>query len=414
MREFHKEDYLFAQGQLSDVFRNAGAALRKEVGEFDQDYILNTNESELVAYLVDRFTWHPPEVAGDPEIVSNDEVNVDVSRRPDRVHFDYDDGPRHVRGRRVVLALPMKGQVELCRFRPSTSSSMIPLGKVHNGEIRLTYDTTRQDPAELRAQVDQDVSTIKQYCGWIAEDLRPYNAGIEASVREVVAARKKKLLGDAGLVTGLGFKMRNVAAQPATYAAPVRRVIRPSRQPAPSGVATAPEPTLSMEDYEHILGVMHNMSVVMERSPSTFAGLGEEALRDHFLVQLNGHYEGEATGETFNHQGKTDILIRHEGGNVFVAECKFWDGEKALLATIDQLLGYITWRDTKTAIVLLNRDRNMTTVLGKVDGVVKQHPSFKSAADHPRQAEFRYVLRHPGDSEREIRMALLCFDVPRP
>jgi hypothetical protein len=38
----------------------------------------------------------------------------------------------------------------------------------------------------------------------------------------------------------------------------------------------------------------------------------EEDLRQHFLVQLNGQYEGQATGETFNFQGKTDILIRAE------------------------------------------------------------------------------------------------------
>src|ERR1700738_805507 len=35
--------------------------------------------------------------------------------------------------------------------------------------------------------------------------------------------------------------------------------------------------------------------------------------------------------------GKTDILIRKDGKNVFIAECKFWKGEKAFLETIDQI-----------------------------------------------------------------------------
>jgi hypothetical protein len=43
-------------------------------------------------------------------------------------------------------------------------------------------------------------------------------------------------------------------------------------------------------------------------------------------------------GETFNFEGKTDILIRVEALNVFIAECKLWKGEKQFLATIDQLL----------------------------------------------------------------------------
>ena len=59
------------------------------------------------------------------------------------------------------------------------------------------------------------------------------------------------------------------------------------------------------------------MSLVMEYSPKAFADLGEEALRFHFLVQLNGQYEGEATGETFNGEGKSDIIIRQGGANVF-------------------------------------------------------------------------------------------------
>ena len=42
------------------------------------------------------------------------------------------------------------------------------------------------------------------------------------------------------------------------------------------------------------------MVKVMERSPKAFHGLDEEGIRSHFLVQLNGHYEGQATDETFN------------------------------------------------------------------------------------------------------------------
>lgn len=57
----------------------------------------------------------------------------------------------------------------------------------------------------------------------------------------------------------------------------------------------------------------------MELSPHAFLEMDEEALRSHFLVQLNGVYEGAATGETFNFQGKTDILIRKDGKNVFAA-----------------------------------------------------------------------------------------------
>ena len=73
-------------------------------------------------------------------------------------------------------------------------------------------------------------------------------------------------------------------------------------------------------------------------------------------MQLNGNYEGQAAGETFNYQGKTDILIRSGDRNIFIAERKFWNGPAKPTKTIDQLLGYLSWRDSKAAI--LNKRRS--------------------------------------------------------
>ena len=105
---------------------------------------------------------------------------------------------------------------------------------------------------------------------------------------------------------------------------------------------------------------------VIERSPNSFASLDEESIRTHFLIQLNGHYEGSATGETFNSSGKTDILIRVDNRNVFIAECKFWDGPKSFSEAIDQLLGYLSWRDSKCALLILNKRKNSSAVRKKM------------------------------------------------
>jgi hypothetical protein len=78
---------------------------------------------------------------------------------------------------------------------------------------------------------------------------------------------------------------------------------------------------------------------------ASFATLDEESIRNHILLQLNGHYDGAATGETFNSNGKTDILIRMEDIHIFIRLCKFWHGPKAFEEAIDQLPSYLTWRD---------------------------------------------------------------------
>jgi hypothetical protein len=155
------------------------------------------------------------------------------------------------------------------------------------------------------------------------------------------------------------------------------------------------------------------MASVIERSPAAFEKMEEEHLRFLFLVPLNGHYEGQATGETFNFDGKTDILIRVQGRNIFIAECKFWTGSKGLTKTVDQLLGYTSWRDTKTAILLFNRNKDFSAVLGQIRATIEAHPNFKSFVGRPSETQFRFVLRQPTDASRELLLTVLAFDVPQ-
>jgi hypothetical protein len=157
---------------------------------------------------------------------------------------------------------------------------------------------------------------------------------------------------------------------------------------------------------------MSNMAQVMELNPRTFLEVDEEGLRSHFLVQLNGVFPGQATGETFNVQGKTDILIRVEGRNFFIAECKFWKGEKALLETIDQLLSYLSWRDTRAAVLVFNRNAEFSAVLTKIAESVPKHPNFKRDLGRSGESTFRYVFAQPNDANRETTLAVLAFDVP--
>ena len=90
-----------------------------------------------------------------------------------------------------------------------------------------------------------------------------------------------------------------------------------------------------MDQYEHALNVIQQMTLVMERSPSAFSTMDEEALRQHFLVQLNGQFEGQVTGETFNLNGKTDILLREGSRNAFIGENRENGKNRALSPVTD-------------------------------------------------------------------------------
>ncbi len=253
---------------------------------------------------------------------------------------------------------------------------------------------------------------IKGYLDTLRVSAKEFNDQLDSLVRQNIVNRKQKLLADAGMVAALGLPIKKREGAATTYAIPVRRQ-RPriERPPAPSS-KFKPEPILAEKEYEEILGIIRSMVSVMEQSPRAFEQMAEEDLRTHFLVQLNAQYEGQATGETFNFDGKTDILIRAEGKNVFVAECKFWKGDKGLLNAIDQLLSYLSWRDTKTAILVFNRRANFSDVLGKIAAAVPRHGCFKRDLGKTGDSTFRYVFHQKNDKNREFLLTVMAFDIP--
>jgi hypothetical protein len=113
-----------------------------------------------------------------------------------------------------------------------------------------------------------------------------------------------------------------------------------------------------------------------------------------------------------------NVVTRGEDGgavndkNIFIAECKFWNGEKALVETIDQILGYLSWRDTKAAIILFNRNKGFSEVLAKVQGAANGHPNRKRGPKIESETRFRYVFGNPSDMSREIILTIVAFDVP--
>ena len=337
---------LFRRYDLSRVIVNHEQALAKEINGLSEDRILNTSVEALCEYFVDKLTLNTPEIDESGIYVDHDDVQIDVSGRFEYAVFDS-SRPVYIAGTKFDFHVPFSGDGDLFQCQPSTFTTVLPHAAVKNGELLFSYDMTASDAAGTKSAFDSDLNNVKKYLGWIARDVEAFNSSIHGKASGEIGTRREKLRRDRGIIESFGFPIRRRKGAPSTFVSPaVKRRVTP-RLPQPSAAATKPEPILDMEEYEHILSVISNMVMVMERSPSAFKGMGEEDLRQHFLVQLNGQYEGQATGETFNFEGKTDILIRHEGKNIFIAECKFWSGPSGLKKTIDQLLGYASWRDTK-------------------------------------------------------------------
>jgi hypothetical protein len=317
----------------------------------------------------------------------------------------------YVPGNKTVIAVPFKGDVEFFRVQPSSYSLSPPRATIGKGELLLTYVRTDQNAEAIKRGYQGTVDSIKQYLRSLSESAAQFNGQLENLIMSQLKTRKDRILADAGMTAAIGLPMRKRAGVPDTYSVPVSRRVPKVEEIRTQG-SFKPEPALSNEDYLEILRIMKNMVQVMELSPHAFSDMGEEDLRFHFLVQLNGAFHGQATGETFNFQGKTDILIRVDGKSIFIGECKFWKGEKAFLATLDQLLSYLSWRDTKTAVIVFNRNADFTAVLSKIAEAVPTHINFKRDLDKSDESTFRYVFAQPNDANREIILTVMAFDIP--
>lgn len=405
-------DALFSRASLFDLLEQRKQELAQEVETIPADRLLNAVEHDVCSALVRKYRVDIPNLLKDG-IAAYDEGEADVDARlePSRVIFD-DSRPFCVKGHRITVVVPFEGDPDLFHYRPSSYRITLPKADVVGRELHLTFQGVQLSAEEVRRDIQDTVARIEEHLTTAREQVKPFNASLTGLAEDSVKRRKQRLLTQRGMVEALGIPIRPRAGAPPTYALPVKRRVPVIESVPATSNHYSPEPALASEEYERILNIAQNMGLVMERSPSAFDRVQEEHLRDHFLVQLNGQYEGAAAGEVFNYAGKTDILIRWEGRNVFIAECKFWAGPKKFHEAVDQLLSYASWRDTKTALFLFNRNRDLSRVLAQIPELLRQHPCWKRDVTQAEETRFRSIVRHPDDAAREVVVTVCVFAVP--
>jgi hypothetical protein len=301
--------------------------------------------------------------------------------------------------------VPVDGPAELLRYQASSFTLSPMAGAVKGSGLELSFNDRNLSAPDVERRVEEWKASVNQHVEWVNNDLSAHKTTVYAQVRTAIEARKQRLLDAQQLRAALSIPMRPSPTERA-MPVPMTRTSPPSvvRREGPDRV---PEYLIEDARYEDILRVCQSWALAMERSPGTARRLDEESIRDLLLMVLNSTWEGRASAELFNGEGKTDILIRVDDRNVFIAEFKIWHGPKAASEAIDQLLRYLVWRDSKAALVMIIKNRDATAVLSKLDDAVRSHTSFILAKDsaHPERRS-DYVLR-AADGERTISLAVL-------
>ncbi|MGI8757543.1 MAG: hypothetical protein ACR2MB_17130 [Acidimicrobiales bacterium] len=390
-------DLLFSADALDaalDIHREKAAEFIRRI---DPDRILSTPVEDLVDEVLEEFLVDPIELQVDRRSspgVKDAPVTVEGYGRMIEV-----PGPR------VELHVPFDGDAELFKLRPNPYTMNPPRVEVRPGVLVAAYEGRAPlDHAAARATLERQVSDVQECVGRQRNAIDPFNAELPHLARQAIESRRQKVLDDRQLEEFLDVPLQQ-RADAATFiaAGPKRR--RPKQSAPETSSPFTPDPALSDETFGDIVEAIRSITEYMERVPQTASDMKEESLRDLILIGLNNQF-GTATAESFNGNGKTDIYLPVDGspGSVFIAECKIWKGAAGIGKAVDQILGYLTWRDTKAALIVFQRTGSPDDVRAKIVAAIQAHGSYKR--DRGDEGTV-FTLASPADRIREIHVALI-------
>ncbi|HOU12780.1 MAG TPA: hypothetical protein PKZ84_06660 [Anaerolineae bacterium] len=411
-------DNLFSEGDLIATLNAQAATVSEKVNGIPKDQFLMASDDDLVERIQPSLFVEPIKLYEDEMTMESEESKIDVSISHERNPFN-DRGPIYVPSVRVTVSIPFTGDAVLWQLRPSSWTLTLPSGQIRQpshkeiGSLDIIIEQPTDSPADnVKQQLDRDLSLIQRYLKTQESDVQKFNMQLDAQIRQAIRERRVRLQKQEGVVKSLNIPLKKKDGVPGIQ--PIRvekRLVRPLPQRPRGGYK--PEPGITDSDYEDILTIIRHEGRTFETTPATYTVLNETDLRNILLAHLNGHYKGAATGETFRNTGKTDIRIEAEDRSAFVAECKIWHGAKELTAAVDQLLGYLTWRDCKCAIILFNKhNAKFSNLLEETPKAIQQHQRlYRDLGQQQESGIWRYIFSTAEDNDRRIIVQVFLFDL---
>jgi hypothetical protein len=318
--------------------------------------------------------------------------------------------------------LPYSGSPELWTKVPNGELTVWgrtgdPLAPVEVGgpdHLVISILATDQEQWQLKNERTAIINHLTTKVGWVNQQVDEWNERIRTRVRQHLL-QQVELSEQAEAL--------DLASDIPIYRAPIeeqvpipveRKSIRPAQTGTPGAARSVDtDPALAQGIYNDVVQTIEQMTRAMELMPTTALKLDEEEIRNLILFVLNANYRGAVAGEVFNGEGKTDILLRWDGANAFIGECKFWKGPQAFRDAIEQMLGYVTWRDTKAAMIVFMRGGKPTEIMESAKKELREHEAFESELPDGTSTRGDFVLHAKGDPEQKISIALIGVVIRR-
>ncbi len=371
-----------------------------------KNYILKVDENEYINYLIEKYKLEPLKILLETEEVSN----------PIKSQERHNDGF----GRQYManswtfrITYRFEGSADLFAVKPnpySYSTYDIDLNR-QNSTVSFQIKIFRQDAAEFNKVKSSSYSDAFANLNTVNDHVTQSNVTFEESIRVLFLREKNKYKQENDFFAAINVKVDENTQS--IFSAPTikKKIIKQPKVGKNKEFNSVP--SMSQEMYEDVIKVIYDSGKSMEKKPALYIGKDEEGLRDQFLFVLETRYEGTtATGETFNRGGKADIILKYadDGTNLFIAECKFWHGSSEFLKAISQLFDrYLTWRDSKVAVMIFVKNKDFSNVLKTIKEDISNHDYYLKYIGDKGESSFSYEFHLPQDNEKKVEVEIMTF-----
>lgn len=381
--------------------------LSDEIDAKRKEYIIGVDEDEYKNYLYDKHKLDPLIIDFNSEYIATPSVQKEW-----REGWRGYDNKYQIDVYKFTVTYVFLGSADIFRVRPSRYTMVHTLLFINDKEKKVSFSffVDKTDPDEFRIQKENSFKAAFSNYERANEVSDQWNNRLKDLIKLLFDKKKNKYIKENNF-----FEAINVKVNADTASVFVSPTIIKKDIPQPIVSANkefSSDPMMSKDMYDNILKVIYESGKSMEKKPSLYQNKDEEGLRDQFLFVLETRYEGTtATGETFNRNGKTDIILKYspDASNLFVAECKFWHGSSEFLKAISQLLGYLTWRDSKVALIIFVKNKDFSNVVNVIKADIKSHLCFEKEIGNRGETSLSYIFHLEQDIQRKVFLEIIAF-----
>lgn len=390
-----------------DYFDQRKNKLKKEIHSQTKEYLLGVDEEEFKQYLIEKNKLEPLEIDFSKEFYNKPLTKkITLSDRFRNQEYEVD-------GYIFEIKYPFTGSSEIFEIRPSQYSNTGEKITVSNSSNTVQFDLVihKLNPDDFKKEKEQKKSSAFANLNYANIDAKRWNNELPIHVTKYLKEAKAKYETENEFFAAINLKVdsntNNVFAAPTIQK---KVVVQPTLAKT---TEFASNPIMAKEMYKDVIEAIYSSGKTMESKPSLYKGKNEEGIRDQFLFVLESRYiSATSMGEAFNKGGKTDILLKYagDGSNLFIAECKIWKGPSEFHKAISQLFdNYLTWRDSKVAVMFFVKNTDFSEVLKTIKAEAKKHLNFVKENGSNGESSFSYIFNLPQDKDKEVFLEIMAF-----